>query len=338
VCDGQDNDCDGLTDEGNPGGGVACSTGQQGVCAAGTRQCLGGVLACIRDVPPAAETCNGLDDDCDGTTDEGTAGGSCSTGLPGVCNAGTRECTGGVLLCTPTASAPEVCDDQDNDCDGVVDGGDPGGGAACSTGEGGVCAAGIEHCQGGSLACVRTTAPSSELCGTALDEDCNGQTDEAGCVYCLPADSVTLATQTKKTSAKLSVIPARDGVQTKGTFTLPGGVTFAPDVAQVALRLTDGSGTTWYEVVLPAGSFVASGSRRSFKFSDRTLALAGLKSAKFSLVSLGTVKYAFKAKGRDQPPFVTGAGSALIRVGSRCFVDTVDTCIVSPSGSSVRCE
>src|SRR6185503_13841722 len=63
VCDGVDNDCDASVDEGDPGGGGACATGQPGVCAAGTRQCQAGSLACVRNIPPAAETCNGLDDD-----------------------------------------------------------------------------------------------------------------------------------------------------------------------------------------------------------------------------------------------------------------------------------
>src|SRR5262249_5437694 len=129
VCDGRDNDCDGQTDEGNPGGGVPCDTGQLGVCAAGTRQCQSGALVCVRNVPPAAETCNGLDDDCDGSTDEGPGGGSCTTGLPAACAAGTRQCTDGAIQCLANAAVPEVCDNQDNDCDGQIDDGDPGGGA-----------------------------------------------------------------------------------------------------------------------------------------------------------------------------------------------------------------
>mgnify|MGYP003331251583 CR=1 FL=1 len=35
-CNGLDDDCDGVVDNGNPGGNQACNTGQLGVCAAGT--------------------------------------------------------------------------------------------------------------------------------------------------------------------------------------------------------------------------------------------------------------------------------------------------------------
>ena len=106
----------------------------------------------------------------------------------------------------------------------------------------------------------------------------------------------------------------------------------------MTLQLTDGTGTTWYAVTLPAGSFLPSGSRRSFKFTDRTLAFDGVKTAKFSIGRGTTVKYAFKASGRDQPPFAAGPGTALVQVGPRCFVDDADTCTVSPSGTSARCQ
>ena len=123
-CDGADNDCDGATDEGNPGGGGACSTGLSGVCAAGVQQCDAGELVCNQSVAASAETCDGEDDDCDGSSDEGNPGGgaSCSTGLAGVCGAGTMTCGGGDLTCVQNvAGGAESCDELDNDCDGSVD-------------------------------------------------------------------------------------------------------------------------------------------------------------------------------------------------------------------------
>ena len=42
ICDGADNDCDDTTDESDPGGGMVCSTGMSGVCAAGVTACVDG--------------------------------------------------------------------------------------------------------------------------------------------------------------------------------------------------------------------------------------------------------------------------------------------------------
>lgn len=55
------------------GAGGACSTGQPGVCAAGTWTCTAGSLSCVRNQAPAArENCfNTLDDDCSGDIDNG---------------------------------------------------------------------------------------------------------------------------------------------------------------------------------------------------------------------------------------------------------------------------
>ena len=256
-----------------------------------------------------------------------------------MCAAGTRQCQGGVLLCVANAAAPEVCDGQDNDCDGTIDDGDPGGGAACTTGEPGACAAGTVHCQGGALTCVRNVDPSTELCGTGVDEDCNGQTDEPGCVDCLPANSVSAATQTVRTTIRLSPAAAGDSAQTKGSFRLPAGVTLAPDTQDVLLRLTDGTGTTYYSGTIPAGTFVAASNRRSFKVNDRTMAHAGVRASKFTVGGDGvTVKYSFKMKGLDEPAFVAGTGTALIKVGPRCFTDPSDTCTLSGSGRAASCK
>ncbi len=74
-CNAQDENCNGLIDENNPGGGGACFIGAAfGVCRFGTLQCVSEFpgLACFPNRGPGCEICgNGLDDDCDGATDEG---------------------------------------------------------------------------------------------------------------------------------------------------------------------------------------------------------------------------------------------------------------------------
>jgi hypothetical protein len=96
VCDGLDNDCDGQADEGNPGGGAACNTGLPGICAAGTTQCMDGAIRCVQNQQPRQETCNGLDDDCDGLVDEG------------VCSIPNQICVPSQLRCCyPGGEEPE---------------------------------------------------------------------------------------------------------------------------------------------------------------------------------------------------------------------------------------
>ncbi len=70
ICNGLDDNCNGVVDEGNPGGGLSCATGEPGVCSAGTMHCTAGALACVRNVGPGPETCNGMDDNCNGVVDE----------------------------------------------------------------------------------------------------------------------------------------------------------------------------------------------------------------------------------------------------------------------------
>jgi hypothetical protein len=74
--------------------------------------------------PAAAETCNAVDDDCDGAADEDLGRVSCGVGS---CARSVDVCRWGVLQeCAPGEPAAEVCDGIDNDCDGIVDGGEAG--------------------------------------------------------------------------------------------------------------------------------------------------------------------------------------------------------------------
>lgn len=88
---------------------------------------------------------------------------------------------------------PEVCaDNLDNDCDGSRDGADEDcwtctpeetrefyTGQPASTEDEGECKSGIEICRGGSWEVVEPDViPQPEVCDDALDNDCDGETDE----------------------------------------------------------------------------------------------------------------------------------------------------------------
>ena len=180
LCNGLDDDCDLEIDEGNPGGDEPCDTGLEGVCAAGLQRCEEGRYECQPEARSIEETCNGLDDDCDGQIDEENAGGGsdCDTEVPGACSAGTKNCIDGTLICMQRLEpVDEVCNGLDDNCDGQSDEENPGGGGECDTGLQGLCGIGVERCSTGVLVCVIMNQPVAERCN-GLDDNCNGVADE----------------------------------------------------------------------------------------------------------------------------------------------------------------
>ena len=134
LCDNRDNDCDGQADEQVATDGDSCDTGLLGVCQNGTLTCIRGNNNCTPLQAAGTESCNGLDDDCDGETDEDIEGGvltaECYSGTAGtagigVCQYGLRFCAGGTFDACDGEVLPstEICNGFDDDCDGIVDDG-----------------------------------------------------------------------------------------------------------------------------------------------------------------------------------------------------------------------
>jgi hypothetical protein len=172
TCNGCDDDCDGTADNNLTDTGVGCGS-NVGICSPGTSFCCqeanptpgmctrdpvtesathvnNNRLVCLGGQREQLEVCNGVDDNCNGQTDEITQ--SCypfATGTPGqgICRAGTQACTTTPLPpgnpgCPPgwpagkacpnpvatfgpcqNAQGPgtELCNGIDEDCDGTPD-------------------------------------------------------------------------------------------------------------------------------------------------------------------------------------------------------------------------
>ncbi len=119
VCNGIDDDCDGTTDEDIASTYETCGVGE---CERTIEQtCVNGVFVpeCSPDAPSSTDLCDGLDNNCDGQTDEDTGTLSCGVG---ECANTVEACVSGVeQTCAPQAPSADVCDGLDNDCDGLTD-------------------------------------------------------------------------------------------------------------------------------------------------------------------------------------------------------------------------
>jgi len=110
VCNGLDDDGDGMIDEDQPT--ATCGVGS---CEVTEPTCVGGVMVECTPALPGGEICNGLDDDCNGNADDVQQ--ACST----ACGDGTLVCNGSEQACNAPAPQPESCNLADDDCNGTAD-------------------------------------------------------------------------------------------------------------------------------------------------------------------------------------------------------------------------
>jgi hypothetical protein len=188
------------------GAGEPCETGSMGACNAGITHCDGGAIRCMPVVTAEPEVCNGVNDDCNGETDDGATCGDrevCDNGrcVPHcrfadefVCAAGF-ECNADDGICVETACRGVTCTGAGQvcragvcaaECEGVVCPHgqecfrdrciDPCASVTCGTGEvcrGGLCVPGCGRCDGvaceGGLTCA---TPGGECTDPSCPSGC----------------------------------------------------------------------------------------------------------------------------------------------------------------------
>ncbi|MBT4835154.1 hypothetical protein HON86_00865 [Candidatus Woesearchaeota archaeon] len=187
ICDGLDNDCNGLTGDGLDedwfGQSTSCGVG---VCENnGILDCVSGVQvdSCI-DLPSqgADDNCNGIDENCDGTADDNYVSFSISCGVGECSSTGSLFCVNASVVdsCVPGKPVAEICDGLDNDCNSENDNDLV---APLNPLQDGVCVGSVQICNGlfgwaEDYSLVTGYESLIELtCDDVLNNDCDLSTD-----------------------------------------------------------------------------------------------------------------------------------------------------------------
>ena len=268
ACNNIDDNCNGTIDEGTVYSTYYADADADGYgnAAVSTTSCNGAPSGYVADAtdcddtngainPGAAEVCNGIDDNCNGSIDEGVTStyyadadgdtyGNPAVSVTGctapsgyVSNNGDCDDTNGAI--NPGAS--EACNGIDDNCNGSIDEG-----LTTFTYYADADVDGYGNAASSLVTCL-TTAPAgyvtdatdcddtnaavnpaaTEVCGNGIDDNCNGSIDE-GCGCTNPPTANAGSSQTICAGQTVTLAGSIGGGATNGTWSTSGDGSFSP--------------------------------------------------------------------------------------------------------------
>jgi hypothetical protein len=186
VCNELDDDCDGSTDEIDDVGTTSCGLGVCLQTVSGCEEC-DPYAGAVDEEPGMATSCDGLDNDCNGETDDywPEVGLACDGSDSDSCENGVWTCTEngtGVACAGDDSNSVEICNGFDDDCNGTPD--DGLGTTTCGFG---ICEHTVDNCSNGQdqVCDSMEGAQASDLPDASFqDTNCDGiDGDESRAVF-----------------------------------------------------------------------------------------------------------------------------------------------------------